>query len=140
LTLSFFFQGGEFKAAMAGKKCKGTPLGVFSGKQAKLNRIVLLLHRSSKTSLTKYDVYKQIHNMRGYKHYDSRTIYRRINALIGEGLITKVGSRPGQVEGESVLYELTRKGKASLKADEKSMDEFLKTATEDQLSMFLDYF
>jgi DNA-binding PadR family transcriptional regulator len=113
---------------------------VFSGKQAKLNRIVLLLHRSSKTSLTKYDVYKQIHNMRGYKQYDSRTIYRRINALISEGLITKVGSRPGQVEGESVLYELTRKGKASLKADEKSMDEFLKTATEDQLSMFLDYF
>ena len=71
---------------------------MFSGKQAKLNRIILLLHRSSKTSLTKYDIYKQIRNIKGYKHYDSKTVYRRLNALIGEGLIAKVGSRPGLVE------------------------------------------
>ena len=123
---------------MAGKNCKGTPLKVFSGKQAKLSRIVTLLCRSSKTPLTKYDVYKQIHNLKGYKHYDSRTVYRRINALIGEGLIAKVGSRPGKVEGESVLYELTLYGKASLRGDEKSMEVFLKTATEEELLKFLD--
>lgn len=76
--------------------------------------------------------------MKGYKHFDSRTVYRRINALIGEGLIAKVGSRPGQVEGESVLYELTRKGKASLKADEKSIETFLQTATDEKLMKFLD--
>jgi DNA-binding PadR family transcriptional regulator len=116
----------------------GTKLKVFSGKQAKLNRVVTLLYRSSKTPLTKYDIYKQIHNMKGYKHYDSRTVYRRINALIGEDLIAKVGSRPGQVEGESLLYELTKKGKASLRADEKSMEVFLQTATEEELLKFLD--
>jgi DNA-binding PadR family transcriptional regulator len=138
LALFSSSRGGEGKAKMAGKKCKGTPLKVFSGKQAKLNRIITLLYRSSKTPLTKYDIYKQIHNMKGYKHFDSRTVYRRINALIGEGLIAKVGSRPGQVEGESVLYELTRKGKASLRADEKSMEVFLQTATEEKLLKFLD--
>ena len=123
---------------MARKECKGTPLVVFSGKQAKLNRVILLLYRSSKTPLTKYDIYKLIHNMKGYKHYDSRTVYRRLNALIGEGLIAKVGSRPGQVEGESVLYELTLYGKASLKGDERSMEVFLKTATAEELLKFLD--
>jgi DNA-binding PadR family transcriptional regulator len=123
---------------MAGKKRRGSPLKVFSGKQANLNRIVTLVCRSSKTPLTKYDIYKQIHNIKGYKHYDSRTIYRRINALIDEGLIEKVGYRPGQVEGESVLYELTRLGKASLRGDEKSMEVFLQTATEEELSRFLD--
>ena len=110
---------------MARKRGRGTRLEVFSGKQAKLNRVITLLYRSSKTPLTKYDIYKQIHNMKGYKHYDSRTVYRRINALIGEGLIAKVGSRPGQVEGESVLYELTLRGKASLRADVKSLEVFL---------------
>lgn len=125
---------------MSGKKCKGTMLGVFSGKQARLNRLILLLYRSSKTSLTKYDVYKQIHNMKGYKHYNSRTIYRRTNALISESWIAKAGSRPGQVEGESVLYELTLKGKAALKLDEKSIEEFLKTATDEQLCKFIDHF
>ena len=123
---------------MARNKGRGTKLEVFSGKQAKLNRIVTLLLRSSKTPLTKYDIYKQIHNIKGYKHHDSRTVYRRINALIGEGLIAKVGSRPGQVEGESVLYDLTLYGKASLRGDEKSMEVFLQTATEEELSKFLD--
>jgi DNA-binding PadR family transcriptional regulator len=125
---------------MAGKKCKGTPLEVFSGKQASLNRIILLIHRSSKISLTKYDVYKLIHNMKGYKHIDSSTIYRRQNALISEGWITKAGTRPGQVEGEIVLYELTLKGKAALKFDGKSIEEFLKTATSEQLSKFIEYY
>jgi hypothetical protein len=58
--------------------------------------------------------------MRGYKHFDSRTIYRRQNALISEGWIAKAGTRPGQVEGESVLYELSLKGKVALRLDEKS--------------------
>jgi DNA-binding PadR family transcriptional regulator len=125
---------------MAGKKCKGTPLRVFSGKQAKLNRVIMLLYRSSKTSLTKYDIYKQIHNLKGYKHYDSRTVYRRITALINEGWIEKTGIRPGQVEGESVLYELTLKGKAALKLDQKSIEGFLRTATKDQLDKFIDLY
>ena len=45
----------------------------------------------------------------------------------------KVGSRPGQVEGESVLYVLTMKGKAALRLDEKSVETLLKTATDDRL-------
>jgi hypothetical protein len=42
------------------------------------------------------------------------------------------------VSGESALYELTRKGKESLRADEKSMEVFIQTATEEELLKFLD--
>ena len=54
LAFSFSSRRGEGKAKMAGKRCKGTPLKVFSGNQAKLNRIVMLLYRASKTPLTEY--------------------------------------------------------------------------------------
>ena len=38
-----------------------------------------------------------------------------------------------------MLYELTRKGKASLKGDEKSIEQFLQTATEENYRDFLTY-
>jgi hypothetical protein len=40
------------------------------------------------------------------------------------------------VEGESVLYELTEQGKAALRIDEKSIEEFLKIAIQEKLSKF----
>ena len=39
-----------------------------------------------------------------------------------------------------MLYELTLKGKAALRLDEKSLEEFLKTETSEQLSKFIDLF
>ena len=124
---------------MAPKKCKGTPLGVFSGKQAKLNRIILLI-LSSKALMTKYDLFLEIRSMKGFRHKDSKTIYRRIESLAEEGWIAKNGTRPGKVQGASVLYELTLKGKAAIKLDEKNIERFLKTATEEQLTKFLDLY
>jgi hypothetical protein len=44
------------------------------------------------------------------------------------------------VQGESILYELTLKGKAAIKLDEKNIEEFLKTATDDQLEKFINLF
>ena len=117
---------------MTPKKRKGTPLKVFSGKEAKLNRILLLLYRSSKEPLTKYDAYKLIHNMKGYRKFDSKTIYRRMKALIDEGYLQLVGSRPGKVEGESKLYVLTGIGRAQIAVDQ-FLNRFLASASEDDL-------
>jgi hypothetical protein len=113
------------------KKCKGTPLKVFSGKEAKLNRLILLLYRSSKESLTKYDVYKLIHNMKGFRDLDSRTVYRRLKALIEEGYLMLVGSRPGKVEGESNLYMMSEIGRALLAVDQ-YLHDFFVSATKDE--------
>jgi DNA-binding PadR family transcriptional regulator len=122
---------------LAWNKGKGTPLEVFSGKQARLNRIILLILRSKKP-LTKYDVFLEIRNIKGFKHEDSKTIYRRIETLIEEGWIAQKGTRPAKVQGESMLYAITLKGKAALKADKKSIDQFLATATEEELQKFID--
>jgi DNA-binding PadR family transcriptional regulator len=112
-------------------KGKGTPLKLFSGKQRDLNRLVLRVLRASNQPLTKYDVYLLIHGVKGSRHITSKTVYRRMDALNSECYITENGSRPGKVQGESVLYQLTRKGVAALKLDRQNWDEYLRTATDD---------
>jgi chromosome segregation and condensation protein ScpB len=78
--------------------------------------------------------------MKGLKRKDSKTVYRRIEVLNQEGWIAQNGTRPAKVQGESILYELTLNGKVALRLYEKSIEEFLKDATDDQLSKFLDLF
>lgn len=60
-----------------------------------------------------------------------------MDALICEGWVAEKGKRPAKVQGESMLYELTLKGKAALKLDEISIDTLLETATADQLAKFI---
>jgi DNA-binding PadR family transcriptional regulator len=134
LALSFFFHRGEGKAKMAGKKCKGTPLKVFSGKQAKLNRIILPL--LEKKALAKEDVFHTLRNLKGYRHTTSKTVCRRMDALNEEGYISPQGTRPGAVKGDCVLYQITQMGQAALKLDRKSGDMFLSTATSEELAAF----
>ena len=124
---------------MVPQKGKGTRLEVFSGKEARLNRVILLILCSGQL-LTKYDLFLKIKSMKGFRHRDSKTVYRRIDALAQDGWITQKGTRPAKVQGDSILHELTLKGKAALKLDEKSIEEFLKTATDEQLTKFMDLF
>lgn len=124
---------------MAQNRGKGTPLKVFSGKEETLNRLILLILFSGQL-FTKYDLFLKIKSSKGFRHRDSKTVYRRIYALETDGWICQKGTRPAKVQGDSVLYELTMKGKAALKLDKKSMEEFLKTATDEQLSKFIELF
>jgi DNA-binding PadR family transcriptional regulator len=121
---------------LARKKSKGTPLIVFSGKQACLNRVILLI-LYSKQLLTKYDMFLEIKNMKGFKHMDSRTIYRRMETLERQGWIAQKGNRLAKPGWPSELYEITLRGKAALKLDEKNIEEFLQTATDEQLLKFI---
>ena len=119
---------------MIANKSKGTPLQVFSGKEAALNRLILLILRSSKQPTARYDVYLKIRGIKGWRHIDSKTVYRRMDDLYSGGWIRQNGTRPAKVRGDSILYELTLKGKAALELDEKSLDEFLSAATDEQLN------
>lgn len=98
--------------------------------------MILQILRSSKQPLAKYDLYLQIHGLKGWRGVTSKTVYRRVDHLTGGGLIIENGKRPGKVQGESVLYRLTEKGKASLRLDKNNIEEFLEKATETQLLMF----
>ena len=70
---------------MAGNKCKGTPLKVFSGKEGKLNRIILLL--VLQRVLTKHDVFLEVRRIKGCRHKTSGTVGRRMNALCEGGFL-----------------------------------------------------
>ncbi len=120
---------------MAPTKCKGVPLRIFSGKQKKLNRIILPL--LVKEALAKEDVYHILRITKGFRHTTSKTACRRIDALNEGGYIAPSGKRPGAVQGECILYRITRKGRGALRMDRRSGDEFLDKATDEELDDFL---
>ena len=124
---------------MARKKCEETPLKVFSGKQAKLNRVILQIFDRT-GPLISYDVWRFVVMIKDFGQTERKTVYYRVNALSQEGYIIQKGTRPTQPGWPSELFELTRKGKAALKAGKKSMDQFLETATEEELQKFLDIY
>ena len=76
---------------MTRKICKGTELKVFSGREARLNRITFLV-LSSKSPLTSYDIYLGIRRIKGFRHVKWRSIDRRIKALYAQGWIIKCGT------------------------------------------------
>jgi DNA-binding PadR family transcriptional regulator len=122
---------------MARKKSKGTPLKVFSGKEEILNRVILQI-LAWKGSLITYDVWLQIKRIKGFRHTDFKTAYRRMRALEKQGWIIQKGTRPAQPGWSSELFELTLKGEAALRLDEISIDFFLQIATEKQLRKLID--
>jgi DNA-binding PadR family transcriptional regulator len=63
-----------------------------------------------------------------------------MEALEQQGWIAQKGTRLGKRGGDKILYELTLRGKAALRLDEKNIEEFLQTATEEQLLKFIDLF
>jgi hypothetical protein len=120
---------------VAWKESKGTKLKVFSGKQAKLNRIILPL--LEKNALAKEDVFHALRKTKGFRGVTSKTVCRRMDELNKEGYIAPSGKRPGAVQGECILFKTTQKGLCALRLDRKSGDEFLNTATEGELAEFI---
>jgi hypothetical protein len=121
----------------ARKKCKGTPLSVFCGKEKKLNLVILLV-LYLKSPLAKYDVFLAVRRMKGFRNIDSKTICQRMDALLEQGWIAQNGVRLAKVVGEIAIYELTLLGKIAAKCGPKTFDEFLKSRTKEQLCKFIE--
>ena len=66
---------------MARKKGKGTELKVFSGREAKLNRIIFLI-LDSKKPLTSYDMFLEIRRIKGFRYVKRQSVDRRMKALL----------------------------------------------------------
>jgi DNA-binding PadR family transcriptional regulator len=123
---------------LALSKGKGTPLKLFSGKEEPLNRLILQILRSSKQPLTKYDMALEVRHVIGFKHTDKNTVYRRMDALQKQDLISIVGERPTKPGWPSELYAISPRGIAALKLDENNIEEFLLTASHEKLRKFND--
>jgi hypothetical protein len=124
-------------SVLAPKKIIGSTLSVFSGKEASLNRIILLT-LDTKKLLANYDMYREIRRVKGFRHVDYRTVQRRMAALEKKGWIVQNGSKRVKPGWDSGLYEITIRSKVALKLHRKSIDEFLQTASEEQLIKLLD--
>jgi len=122
---------------LARKKCGGTPLKVFSGKEATLNRVILLTLFSGQL-LTKYDLFLIIRGTKGFRRKDVRTIYRRVDVLEKGGWITKEGEKRTKPGWPSELYKISLKGKAALKLDQKNIEVFIESATDKELLELID--
>ena len=121
---------------MPWEKTNGTPLKVFSGKAETLNRLILLILRSSKQPLAKYDMALEVRHTIEFKHTDINTVYRRMDALHKQDLISIVGERPTKPGWPSELYTINPRGIAALKLD--IIKEFVLTASYEELRKFND--
>jgi DNA-binding PadR family transcriptional regulator len=115
----------------------GVKLEVFSGRAATLNRVIFLILNSTNL-LTKYDMFLEIRQIKGHRHVDPKTVYRRMEALEMQGWIAQKGKRLTQPGWPSELYELTLRGKAALKLDQIFIETFLQNATDEKVQKLID--
>lgn len=120
---------------MASTSGNGVPLKVFSGKEKKLNRVILPL--LEKKALAKEDVFHVLKVTKGFRGVTNKTVCRRMDQLNEGDYIAVSGTRPGAVQGECLLYKITLRGLAALRFDRKSGDEFIDTASTEELAEFL---
>lgn len=137
-SLYFAFSLWEVKN-LTRKRGKGTPLKVFSGKEATLNRAILqvLEHQNP---LIPYDVWHVIRAIKGFRHVEYKTVCRRMSALAQQGWIKIKGAKEVKPSWISVQYELSVRGKGALQLDKIDIDEFLLKAHEEQIKQLLDAF
>jgi|GEM_PF-1155491 len=124
------------KTSLTKAKPQGTKLQVFSGKEANLNHLILLL--IEKEALIPYDVWLLVRVVKNFRHTPYKSICRRVRILDQQGWIVKKGERPTRPRGTANLYGITLKAQAVLRIAEKPMDEFLESASEQKLHQLIE--
>ena len=87
-----------------------------------------------------YDVWRLVKVTKGFRHTCYKTVCRRIQKLQQQGWLTKKGQRVTKSSGSSQFYELTLRAKAALELDRKDIEEYLQTASDEQLIKFIEVF
>jgi len=117
---------------MARNKSKGTRLKVFSGREARLNRVIFMV-LDAKKLVTSYDMFLETRRIKGFRHTKYSSVDRRMKALQQQHWITRKGTRRTQPGSDSPLYELSSQGQTAIEIDKVNMNDFLKNAKEDLL-------
>lgn len=116
---------------------RGIKLDVFSGKQAKLNRIIFLA-LLSKGLLTSYETYKEIRAAKGFRHVNRQNIDRRVKALLEQGYLEVRGTKPAKAHFQQPLYKLSDYGEAALELSKKDFNVTLKKSPKEGLRKLID--
>ena len=137
LPFVFLSRSGGKQESLAHNKHKGTRLKVFSGREERLNRVIFLILRRYGI-LTRYDLFKQIRSIKGFRHTKIQVVYRRVDALFQQGYLDTNGVRIAKAHFSSPLYQLNERALAALEIDKTDLNELLKTAPKEQLQKLID--
>ncbi len=124
---------------MVRKKGKGTELKVFSGREARLNRIIFLV-LDHKKPLTSYDLYLEIRRVKSFRHLRWQSVDRRVKVLFEQGWIVKRGVRPAKAHFLSPLYALSIRAQAAIAINKTDLNVFIQIAPESKLEIIIDVF
>ena len=124
---------------MAPKKCKGTKLKVFSGREAKLNLLIFLILSPENKLLASYDIYREVRATKGFRRRGKQNVDRRVKALLKKGWLETEGTRETKPHFISPLYRLIEKARAAMEL-RRDLNLFLETAPKDQLRKVADDF
>jgi len=115
----------------------GIKLEVFSGKQAKLNRIIFLV-LLCKGVLTSYETYKEIRSIKGCRHVNRQNVDRRMKALYEQGWLEVTGTKLAKAHFQQPLYKLGDSAEAALELSKKDFNISLKTSSNDELRKLIE--
>jgi hypothetical protein len=122
---------------MTRKRGKGTELDIFSGREAKLNRVIFIV-LDAKNPLTSYDMYLEIRRIKGFRHVKRQSVDRRMKALCEQGWIIKYGVRPAKAHFLSPLYALSIRAQAAITLNKIDLNAFIRAAQEVELEIIVD--
>jgi len=138
-TFMFILVVCPYPAIMFRKKKKSKKtihLLVFSGKKARLNRIIFAVLNFNKP-LTIYELYIQIRQIKGYRHTKWQSIYRRVKTLSRERWLIKIGVKLTKADFISPLFVLSKRAHVAQILDNTDLDVFLEKAPEYNLKLMM---
>ena len=115
---------------MARKKCKGTELSVFKGKEAKLNRAIFQVLTAEEPQAI-WDIFKNINRLRGMRRKRYAVIETRTKILDAQGYLTKAGERDTKQGSKTALFKMTAKAKLALELGSRNIDDLLRELDEE---------
>ena len=119
---------------MAQKKCKGTQLSVFKGREAKLNHAILIIIIKISPQ-TIYDIAKTVRQRKGFTNTKYTNVNRRVKALEKQGFLEKAGYRHALQGTQVTLFQPTTRAYVALFLNQLDLDIFVKEADESTLTI-----
>jgi hypothetical protein len=114
------------------QKAGDEKLSIFKGREAKLNRVILLiLFRNS--PLVVYDITKEVKKKRGFRFTKYTNVNRRVRALAQQGYLESAGTRNTQAGSQGTLYQPTMRAKVAFYLTAINPDQFIKEANDQAL-------
>lgn len=83
-------------------------------------------------------MYKEIRQIKGFRHVKRQNIDRRIKILHQQHWLTINGTKPAKAHFLQPLYQLSVRAEAALELNKKDLNNLLQTASEEQLRKLIE--